>query len=179
MARADPGARPWVAGNLPYPITTPLLVWCYAHAPRLAGAVVMVQREYGDRLLARVDTRAYSSITVWTRAHAEPRSLLRVGRSSFWPRPGVESVVLELRFPDPPPFSGDRAALERILRAAFGQRRKMLQNTLASGLAIDKTEAVDLLREAECDPAARAETLELNDFARLTAAWGARFGSPE
>jgi 16S rRNA (adenine1518-N6/adenine1519-N6)-dimethyltransferase len=131
----------------------------------------MVQREYGDRLLAEVGTRDYSSITVWTRAHAVVKSLLRVGRSSFWPRPGVESMVVELRFPDPPPFAGDRALLERVLRAAFSQRRKMLQNTLAAGLSIDKADAIELLQRAGCDPMARAETLDLEQYARLVAVW--------
>jgi 16S rRNA (adenine1518-N6/adenine1519-N6)-dimethyltransferase len=166
-----PGVKLWVAGNLPYTITTPLLLWCYDHASYMEGAVFMVQREYGDRLLAEVGTREYSSITVWTRAHAVVRSLLRVGRSSFWPRPGVESVVLELRFPDPAPFRGDRGLLEKILRAAFGQRRKMLQNTLAAGLDIDKSEAVELLHAAGCDPSARAETLDLEHFSRLVDVW--------
>jgi len=166
-----PGMKPRVAGNLPYTITTPLLLWCYANARHLGGAVVMVQREYGDRLLAEVGTRDYSSITVWTRAHAVVRSLLRVGRSSFWPRPGVESVVVELRFPDPPPFAGDRATLEKILRAAFSQRRKMLQNTLATGLDIDKSDAIALLQKAGCEPTARAETLDLEQYSRLVRAW--------
>jgi 16S rRNA (adenine1518-N6/adenine1519-N6)-dimethyltransferase len=166
-----PDVKPWVAGNLPYTITTPLLLWCYRNASQLGGAVVMVQREYGDRLLAEVGTRDYSSITVWTRAHAVVKSLLRVGRSSFWPRPGVESMVVELGFPDPPPFAGDRALLEKVLRAAFSQRRKMLQNTLAAGLSIDKSDAIELLQRAGCDPMARAETLELEQYARLVAVW--------
>ena len=166
-----PGVKPWVAGNLPYTITTPLLLWCYRNASRLGGAVVMVQREYGDRLLAEVGTRDYSSMTVWTRAHAVVKSLIRVGRSSFWPRPGVESIVIELRFPDPPPFAGDRALLEKVLRAAFSQRRKMLQNTIATGLNIDKSDAIALLQEAGCDPMARAETLELEQYARLVTVW--------
>lgn len=163
-------ARPWLAGNLPYGITTPLLFAGLRAASSLAGAVVMVQREYGERLLARPGGREYSSLTVRAAATATARSLLRVGRSVFWPRPGVESIVIELRFPEPPPFTGDLARLEAILRAAFGQRRKTLENSLAHGCGLDKGEARAWLTAAGCDPGARAETLDLARFAALEAA---------
>ncbi len=171
----------WVTGNLPYVITTPLLLKALlqsrARGPagerRAAGAVFMLQREYADRILAGPADEAYSSISVWTAAHARARLLLRVGRSSFWPRPGVESSVVELTFPDPPPFDGDFASLQRILRAAFGQRRKTLENALAHGLDRTKESIRDLLLAAGCDPAARAETLDLARFASLAARWKA------
>jgi 16S rRNA (adenine1518-N6/adenine1519-N6)-dimethyltransferase len=157
----------WVAGNLPYGITTPILLRILEHRALFAGAVLMVQREYGDRMLARAGQEAYSSLSVWVAAHAESRALLRVGRSAFWPRPGVESVVVELLFPDPPPYTGDRRVLERVLRASFGQRRKTLENALAHGLRLSKESARRILERAGCDPAARAETLPLARFASL------------
>jgi 16S rRNA (adenine1518-N6/adenine1519-N6)-dimethyltransferase len=79
----------------------------------------------------------------------------------------VESVVIELRFPQPPPFSGDFRHLERVLRAAFGQRRKTLENALAAGLRIEKGRARAALEAAGVDPRARAETLSLEGFAEL------------
>jgi 16S rRNA (adenine1518-N6/adenine1519-N6)-dimethyltransferase len=160
-------AELWIAGNLPYTATTPLLLWTLRHAERLAGAVFMVQREYADRIVADPGSRTYGSITVFTRAHAGARSLLHVGRSSFWPRPGVESTVLELRFPHPRPFAGDVRALERVLRAAFGQRRKMLVNALAAGLGLPREETQSRVAALGLDPAARAERLDLKDFAAL------------
>lgn len=171
-AGGDP-APAWIAGNLPYGATTPILLrileaGAAVRAPGLEGAVIMVQREYGERMTAAPGGRDYSSLTVWTAAHATVRPLLRVGRSAFWPRPGVESIVVELRFPRPAPYAGDRKKLERVLRGAFGQRRKTLENSLASVLVRPK----DLVRErilaAGVDPQVRAETLDLGAFAALS-----------
>lgn len=172
---SEPGSAAgavWVAGNLPYTITTPLLVSALRASSILAGAVFMVQREYGDRLAAAPGSKTYGSITVWARAHGETRTLLRVGRSAFWPRPGVESSVIELRFPQPPPYAGDTARLERVLRATFGQRRKTVLNALASGWPLPKEDALGVLQRAQIDPGVRAERLALEDFARLTDAFG-------
>ena len=171
-ASEGPAKRLWLAGNLPYGVTTPVLLKAMTHSRILAGAVIMVQREYGERILARAGEDSYGSLSVWVAAHATTRSLIRVGRSAFWPRPGVESIVLELLFPEPPPYAGDPAALERVLRAAFGQRRKMMENALAHGLELDKRRARRLLEEAGCDPGARAETLGLERFAALAEGWG-------
>jgi 16S rRNA (adenine1518-N6/adenine1519-N6)-dimethyltransferase len=159
--------RSWITGNLPYGLTTPILLRILAHAERLDGAVLMVQREYGDRLLARAGEDAYSSISVRTAAQARTRQLLLVGRSSFWPRPGVESLVVELTFPRPAPYGGSIRALERVLRAGFGQRRKTLLNALAHGLGWTKDETCSIIQRAGCDPGARAETLALDRFAAL------------
>jgi 16S rRNA (adenine1518-N6/adenine1519-N6)-dimethyltransferase len=160
-------ARPWLAGNLPYSATTPIVLRVLEHSSALAGAVLMVQREYGERMLAEAGKRDYSSLSVRVAAQAETRPLLRVGRSAFWPRPGVESIVVELRFPQPPPYAGPIDRLERVLRAAFGQRRKTLQNALAHGLGLSRADAASLLRAAGCAPEARAETLPLARFAAL------------
>lgn len=168
---APPG-RPWIAGNLPYGVTTPILLRVLAHAERIDGAVFMVQREYGERLLARAGEDAYSSISVRTSAQALTRRLLLVGRSAFWPRPGVESLVVELTFPRPAPYTGSIPALERVLRAGFGQRRKTIENALAHGLGRTKEEARWLLEQAGCDPGARAETLPLDRFAVLASLVG-------
>ncbi len=167
----ESGRRPWIAGNLPYTITTPLLLKALSLRDHFAGAVLMVQREYGERLLAKVGTKSYSSITVWTRAQATVRSVLKVGRSSFWPRPGVESIVVEVALPETPPFGEDLPTLEVVLRAAFSQRRKTLRNTLASGLSLARDESENILESAEVDPGRRAETLDLPEFERLVAAF--------
>lgn len=159
--------RLWIAGNLPYSITTPILEWMLARRDRFHGAVIMVQREYGDRLVAAPGGKTYGSLSVWVQAQAVPKILLRVGRSTFWPRPGVESVVIELLFPEAPPWPGDPRALERVLRAAFGQRRKMLENSLAHGLALAKDDVLGRLLDLGLDPEARAETLTVAQFGLL------------
>jgi 16S rRNA (adenine1518-N6/adenine1519-N6)-dimethyltransferase len=162
----------WLAGNLPYGITTPILLRCFGLHAVLCGAVFMVQREYAERMLARPGEDAYASLSVWTAAHARGRLLLRVGRSAFWPRPGVESAVVELLFPDPPPYRGNLPRLQRVLRAAFGQRRKTMENALAHGLGLPKAAARELLVGAGCDPSARAERLSLEDFGRIEERFG-------
>ena len=164
---AGAGGRPWLAGNLPYMITTPLLLAALRAAAAFDGGVFMVQREYGERILARPGEKAYGSLTVRVAAVAVARSVLSVGRSAFWARPGVESMVVEFRFPQPPPLCGDVGRLERILRAAFGQRRKTLENAIAHGLDLGKEETRAWLIGAGCDPTARAETLDLARFAAL------------
>jgi 16S rRNA (adenine1518-N6/adenine1519-N6)-dimethyltransferase len=162
-----PGPSFRLAGNLPYGITTPMILKALAWRELLDGAVFMIQREYGERLVARAGDDAYSSLSVWTAAHACTRTLLRVGRSSFWPRPGVESVVVEMTFPTPPPYRGSYPRLERVLRAAFGQRRKTLENALSHGLDLPKEKVRRALLEAGIDPVARAETIALDGFATL------------
>jgi 16S rRNA (adenine1518-N6/adenine1519-N6)-dimethyltransferase len=165
---ASPDARRvWLAGNLPYGVTTPILLKAFSQRDRVAGAVFMVQREYGERLLARAGEDAYGSLSVWTAAHATSRLLLRVGRSSFWPRPGVESVVVELLFPHVPAYAGSYPRLERVLRAAFGQRRKTLENALSHNLPLPKDQVRRVLIESGVDPSARAETLPLESFASI------------
>jgi 16S rRNA (adenine1518-N6/adenine1519-N6)-dimethyltransferase len=171
--RERAAGRPvWLAGNLPYGVTTPILLQCLEARDSFEGVVLMVQREYGERMLAGPGTKAYSSLSVWTAAQAETRLLLRVGRSVFWPRPGVESVVVELRFPRPAPFSGDLARLQRVLRGAFGQRRKTLENSLASVLQRPKQDVREGILAAGVDPQVRGETLDLQAFARLSETLG-------
>jgi len=80
----------------------------------------------------------------------------------------VESIVVELRFPRPAPFFGDRKKLERVLRGAFGQRRKTLENSLAAVLVLPKDAVRERVLAAGIDPRARAETLDLAAFSRLT-----------
>jgi 16S rRNA (adenine1518-N6/adenine1519-N6)-dimethyltransferase len=170
LTEAFQGDAPlWLAGNLPYGVTTPMVLKALAHRDRLSGAVLMVQREYGERLTARAGQEAYSSLSVWIAAHAVARPLMRVGRSAFWPRPGVESMVVELVFPAVPPFPGIFPHLERVLRAAFGQRRKTLENALSHGLPLPKEEARRALLAAGIDPSTRAETLSLDRFTALAA----------
>jgi len=175
----DDDPRPWVAGNLPYAITTPILEWTCRSRHRWDGAVFMVQREYGARILASPGGREIGSLTHWIAAQAQTRSLLRVGRSAFWPRPGVESVVLELKFPQPPPFTGDLVALERLLRAAFGQRRKTLVNSVAHGLGRPKGLLTAQITALGLAADIRGEMLSLSDFARLSEALAAAQVAPD
>jgi 16S rRNA (adenine1518-N6/adenine1519-N6)-dimethyltransferase len=170
----DPAAIParpslpfHAVGNLPYAITTPILLWMLDHRRAFLDAAVLVQKEVADRIAANPGTRAYGSLTVWIAYHAEVRRLATVGPGSFWPVPAVDSTLLSLTFrPAPPVHVRDPDLLERVLAASFGQRRKMLRAALGSALG-GREIAERLLEHAGIDPTRRAETLSLAEFAAL------------
>ena len=169
-----PGGRCLVAGNLPYGITSPLLMWL-AQAAGWARAVIMVQKEVADRLAARPGTPAYGSLTVAVQARCSVRPLFQVSRRCFFPVPEVDSTVLLLEPLPGRPGPQLGACLEAVLRAAFGQRRKTLRNALRS-LSPDPGAVDALLRSAGVDGDLRGEALDVGAFLRLAAAWEALAG---
>ncbi len=161
------GGRVFLAGNLPYAITTPILLWAIAQKRHFCGAAVLVQREYADRATAPPGSRIYGSITVWLSFHAALRRLARIEPRAFRPAPKVDSALLGIRFHESPPHPlREPAWLERVLSASFGQRRKMLRSAIGSRLS-GPSEAERLLMECGVDPRRRAETLDLEEFVRL------------
>lgn len=161
-----------VVANLPYNIASPVLFRLLELRTRFPRAVLMLQREMAERLTARPRTDAYGSASVVVQAFAEVRIAFRVSRRSFLPRPAVDSAVVAIDWRETPrPDVGDEVLFRTIVRAAFGQRRKMLRNALASLAARHGTTAEVLLTRAGVDPAARAETLDLAAFARLAHAF--------
>ena len=130
--RRDEGgpASLYVVGNLPYYITSPILFSLLAARRHLARAVVMIQREVADRIVAAPSTKAYGTLSVQLQLLARPRLLFPVSRHVFRPKPDVESAVLALDFAGVPELGVDEEALRRVVRTAFGKRRKMLRNTL-------------------------------------------------
>ena len=163
-----------VVANLPYNISTPVLFRLRALRTRFPRAVVMLQREVAERLAAGPGDDARGVLSVLLQTWAEVRVAFRVSRRSFVPPPRVDSAVVELRFSAAPRVAvADPEFYDAVVRAAFGQRRKMLRNALAA-LAMSRGLDAPAL-EARCaraavDPRARAETLALDDFARLAAA---------
>ncbi len=154
-----------VAGNLPYNVGTAILERLLPHHEQIARIGVMVQKEVADRLVARPGDKAYSALSVLVAARAEARMLAIVKPGSFRPPPKVTSafVGLTLRAPSVPESA--MPAVERTIKAAFGQRRKTLRNSLGSVFGRD--EALAMLSAADIDPIRRAETLSLADFVRL------------
>ncbi len=130
-ALADEKGGPlWVVGNLPYYITSPILFALLGARAHLRRAVVMIQKEVAERIVAEPGTKAYGILSVQLQLLARPAYLFSVSRHVFRPKPDVESAVLALEFDAPEPEGVDSAALRRVVRAAFGQRRKMLRNSL-------------------------------------------------
>ena len=120
----------YVIGNLPYYITSPILFALLEARQHIARAVVMIQREVADRIVAEPSTKAYGTLSVQLQLLARPRFLFPVSRHVFRPRPDVESAVIALDVADVPPLGVDEDDLRRVVRTAFGKRRKMMRNTL-------------------------------------------------
>jgi 16S rRNA (adenine1518-N6/adenine1519-N6)-dimethyltransferase len=151
-----------VVGNLPYNVSSPMLFHLAAHAGRLADLTVMLQKEVVDRMTAAPGTPDYGRLTVMLQAAFAIERLFVVPPGAFRPAPKVDSAVARLvPLRDRAPAIADRALFDRVVAAAFAQRRKTLRNAL-SALCDAET-----LRAAGIDPGARGETLAVADFVRL------------
>ncbi len=170
VARDHGAERLIVAGNIPYNITTPLLERIFAQKRVVKSAVLLVQKEYAERLAAAAGTPAYGSLTLFARYHALLEPLLVVRAPAFWPRPDVDSMLVRFRLREEPPVEADEELLFRVVRGAFAMRRKQLANTLASALGLDREGVERLCRAAGIDGRRRGETLTLDEFARLARA---------
>ena len=165
-ARHDVG-KIAVVGNIPYNITTPILERLFEERHAVASAVLLVQKEYAERLAAPAGTKAYGSLTLFARYYALLEPLMEVRASAFWPRPDVDSMLVRVLVRDRPPVDAEEALLFRIVRGSFQMRRKQLANTLEESLGVSGAEAERLCRIAGIDPRRRGETLSLDEFAKL------------
>jgi 16S rRNA (adenine1518-N6/adenine1519-N6)-dimethyltransferase len=160
-----------IVANLPYNIATALLVsWLIGEPwpPWYDAAILMFQREVAERIVAEPRTKSYGRLSVLAQWRCEARILFDVNASAFVPPPKVKSSLVRLD-PRPAPMPCDRKLLERVTRAAFGQRRKMLRQSLrALG-----TDVAALLAATRLDPTARAEDLSVADFVSLAHALAA------
>jgi 16S rRNA (adenine1518-N6/adenine1519-N6)-dimethyltransferase len=162
--QAEVGRGGHVVANLPYNVGTALAArWLGGEAwpPWWASLTLMFQREVAERIVARPGTSAYGRLAVLAQWRSETRIAMRVHRSAFVPPPKVMSAVVHI-VPTAAPAGVRAAALERLTAAAFGQRRKMLRQSL-KGLP----GALDALDSVGIDPARRAETLSIGEFVRL------------
>lgn len=161
-----------VAANLPYYITTPLLFHILESNLPVSDMVILVQKEVADRLLAKPGGKDYGVLTVMAQWRAEVQRVVNVSANCFLPPPTVESSVVRLAVRSQPPYPLQReAALRKVVRAAFGMRRKTLDNALAGGLSLSKSAVTHLLACAQIDGKRRGETLDLQEFARLANAF--------
>lgn len=167
------GGRARVAANLPYNVATALLVkWLTPPAwpPFWSSLTLMFQREVAERIAAAPGSDAYGRLSVLAQWRARAKILFEVSPRAFTPPPKVTSAIVRLDPLKKPVAPADARQLERVTAAAFGQRRKMLRQSLKS-LAPD---AEALLRTAGVDPTRRPETLSVAEFAALARAFGAR-----
>ena len=167
IAEEFAGLKVAVCANLPYYITSPILMALLESRLPIDSITVMVQKEAAQRLCAQPGTRECGAITLAVHYYAQPETLFGVSRGSFMPAPNVDSAVIRLAIrPQPPCQVDDEKALFRLIRAAFGQRRKTLANAL-TGTGMSKPQVATLLNRAGVDPGARAEQLTLEQFAAL------------
>lgn len=160
-----------VVGNIPYNVTTPILEHLFEHRACVRSAVLLVQKEYAERLAAAAGTREYGSLTLFARYHALLEPLMQIKASAFWPRPDVDSSLVRVFLRETPPVDvPSEALLFRIIRGAFQMRRKTLGNTLEESLGLPREKLERLGRQAGIDLKRRGETLTLEEFARLARA---------
>jgi len=166
------GKKIGVVGNLPYNISSLILEKLVENRDMVNRAVLMLQSEMANRLIANPGTKAYGAMTVSIQYNAHVSPLLHVPKEAFHPRPKVDSMVLEMDFQRPyPERTEDDVKFRRIVKGAFAQRRKTLVNSLNNTLAsYSREEILAALERCDIDPKRRAETLAIDDFLRLTSA---------
>ena len=156
-----------VAANLPYYITTPILLTLLEEKLPISRIVTMVQKEVAERMTAAPGSRIYGALSVAVQYYTEPEVMLDVPPASFIPPPEVDSVVIRCDVREEPPVSvKDEKTFFRVVKAAFGQRRKTLHNALCSA-GLTKELSRDVLLRAGIDPRRRGETLSLDEFAHI------------
>lgn len=157
-----------VLGNLPYYITTPIIMKLLTEHIPASCIVIMMQKEVADRILASPGGRTYGALSVTVQYYCEVSRVLDVPRTSFMPAPKVDSTVLRLDVRKTPAVSvKDEATFFRCVKAGFSQRRKTLLNSLTA-MGAGKDTIRDTLERAEIDSRRRAETLSLEEFGRLS-----------
>jgi 16S rRNA (adenine1518-N6/adenine1519-N6)-dimethyltransferase len=173
LAQILPKAKLKLVGNLPYSIATPVLFRIFEWRAHFSTLVVMVQKEVADRIASGPGTKDYGTLSVWCQVHGRIADKVNVSPEAFFPRPKVRSTVLKIELFDEP-LVGDRelANLRGLVRAAFGQRRKTLSNTMTSWLKCERTELDRFLLAQSIDPKRRGETLSVAELIQLASAIG-------
>lgn len=159
-----------VCANLPYYITSPILMRLLEEKLPIRNITVMVQKEAAQRLCAAPGTRDAGAISYAVAYYAEPKLLFSVQPGSFYPAPKVTSAVIRLDVREKPAVTvpnGDEAAFFALIRAAFSQRRKTAANAIASGLGLPKDKVIAAIEAAGFDARIRPEALTLEDFAAV------------
>lgn len=157
--------------NLPYYITTPLIMHVLEDSEKVSELVIMVQKEVGERLCAAPGSKAYGAVTVMVQYAATVARAFDVGRHAFMPAPEVDSTILHLIPYEKRPIQAQSdAVLRRVVKAAFSQRRKTLRNSLSS-LGCDKALIKQALEAAGIEDSRRAETLSVAEFVALADAF--------
>lgn len=166
------GGRPIkVVANLPYYITTPIIMGLFENHVPLKSITIMVQKEVADRMQVGPGTKDYGALSLAVQYYAKPEIITRVPASCFMPRPNVDSTVIRLeRYEEPPVSVKDEKYLFAVIRASFNQRRKTLANGLtnAGNLGVNRQLVEEALTQMGLSATVRGEALTLSQFAELS-----------
>ncbi|KJE26084.1 16S rRNA (adenine(1518)-N(6)/adenine(1519)-N(6))-dimethyltransferase RsmA [Geobacillus thermoleovorans] len=169
-----------VVANLPYYVTTPIIMKLLTDRLPIRGMVVMLQKEVADRLAAKPGTKDYGSLTIAVQYYTEAEVVMTVPRTVFMPKPNVDSAVIRLvKRQHPPVVVEDEVVFFQVVRASFAQRRKTLFNNLTNNLPggkENKEQIERVLVALGIDPRRRGETLDIAEFASLSNALAPLFG---
>ncbi|WP_270182912.1 16S rRNA (adenine(1518)-N(6)/adenine(1519)-N(6))-dimethyltransferase RsmA [Alkalihalobacillus sp. CinArs1] len=169
-----------VVANLPYYVTTPILMKLLEEKLPVRGIVVMIQKEVAERIAAKPGSKNYGSLSLAVQYYAEAKTALTVPSTVFVPKPNVDSAVLHLELRKEPPVDllSEKHFFE-VIRASFGQRRKTLMNNLQNNLlSKDKKPMIEeVLKETDIEGSRRGETLSMEEFAKLSNAFYRRLES--
>ena len=162
-----------VVANLPYYVTTPILLYLLEEKGRFESITVMVQKEVAERICAGPGSREYGALSLAVQYYSRPEAVLRVSPSCFIPRPAVESSVLHLKAYAQPPVEAEEGFLFALIRASFNQRRKTLANGLSHGFrykdrTLTRAEVEEALEAMGLPADVRGEKLSLEQFAELS-----------
>lgn len=166
-----PGQKISVVANLPYYVTSAILMKLLEERLPLENIVVMIQKEVAERIAAAPGSKTYGALSIYSQFYAETEMVVTVPKSVFIPQPNVDSAVLRLKIRNKPPVNvNDEEMFFRVVKVSFAQRRKTIANNLLNGLfgKGEKEKMLSILQEAGIEPTRRAETLSLEEFARLS-----------
>ena len=171
IAEKENGGNPLkVCANLPYYITTPILMGLFESGAPFSQLTVMVQKEVAERMIAEPGSKTYGALSLAVRYYTDPEISFIVEPESFMPRPKVESAIVHMKRHNTPPVSvKDEKMLFDVIRASFNERRKTLQNGIANyaGFSYSKEQVGEALDKCGLERTVRGEKLSLEEFARL------------
>ncbi len=157
-----------VIANLPYYITTPLVMKFIEESEKVKSLVIMVQEEVALRFCAEADTMHYGAVTAAIARRASSKIIKRVSRKMFYPEPNVDSAVVRMKFEEDRIYVKDKNVYRETVRCAFLNRRKTLENNLVNSFRMTREEAQAILKKAEIEDKARGESLTPQKLAELS-----------
>lgn len=156
-----------VCANIPYNITSPIIFKLLEQCPNMKFAMLMMQKEVAERLLAQTGTKDYGLLTIMTKYYADVKKVLSVSRNCFYPKPDVDSIIVRITPHIEKVYIKDEQVFKNLCRAAFQKRRKTILNIVSDYFGIEKQRAGNILSNIGIVNELRPENLELEDFAKL------------